>query len=274
MAFRFRQRIKIAPGVYVNIGKKGTSTSVGIKGATVNFGKNGTRGTIGLPGTGMSYSKKLFSSPHQSQPDMDTDSLEPAQQEESFGNFVEKVQHESLLMFYSYLKVNGVDIDNFDTSTDTSTLVPDKEKDKELGKMMSTLASTIEEIKFSGASGQREKNRISKDFFAIKNWLNDNFHSWNLAKSEILEDARNLEQKKEEIEIQENFVRQEEDNKKKERVNKVIGRIGFICLVPLVLIMPPIFYWFSLNKYVPKWFKIAGGIWLLIVCTIYYFSHK
>ncbi|MBE7824192.1 DUF4236 domain-containing protein [Yersinia pestis] len=273
MAFRFRQRVKIAPGVYVNIGKKGISTSVGIKGATVNFGKNGTRGTIGLPGTGMSYSEKLFSNRPQSEKSTDTDSFESAQQDESFDNFVETVQNECILMFYSYLKANNIDIDNFDTSIDSSELVSDKEKDKELEKLMSKLASTIEEIRFSGASGQREKNRISKDLFVIKNWLNENFPCWEQAKKEIIDNANKLEEKEQEIKLQEQLLREEKE--KKERINRIIGKIGFVVLIPCVIFIPPIFYWFSLfNKHVPKWFKIAGGIWLLITCSIYYFSQK
>lgn len=57
MGFRFRKSIKIAPGVRLNVTKKGiSSVSVGKRGATVNVGKKGTRGTVGLPGSGLSYS--------------------------------------------------------------------------------------------------------------------------------------------------------------------------------------------------------------------------
>ena len=42
MAWNFRKRIKIAPGVHLNLSKGGISTSVGPKGAKVTFGKNGT----------------------------------------------------------------------------------------------------------------------------------------------------------------------------------------------------------------------------------------
>lgn len=66
MGFRFRKSIKIAPGVRVNVGKKGSSLSVGGKGATVNFSKKGTRTTIGIPGTGISYSKTVKHQSHSS----------------------------------------------------------------------------------------------------------------------------------------------------------------------------------------------------------------
>ena len=57
MGFRFRKSIKLAPGVRLNLTKKGISSlSVGKRGATVNVGKKGTRGTVGLPGSGLSYS--------------------------------------------------------------------------------------------------------------------------------------------------------------------------------------------------------------------------
>lgn len=57
MGFKFRKSLKIAPGVKLNIGKKGISSlSVGVKGARVNVGKKGTRTTVSAPGTGLSYS--------------------------------------------------------------------------------------------------------------------------------------------------------------------------------------------------------------------------
>ncbi len=60
MPFRFQRRIKIAPGVHLNISKSGISLSVGGKGATLNVGGlRGPRGTVGVPGTGLSYSQRV-----------------------------------------------------------------------------------------------------------------------------------------------------------------------------------------------------------------------
>lgn len=59
MALRFQKRIKIAPGLRVNLSKTGVSASVGKPGATVNIGKNGVQGTAGIPGTGLSYKRKF-----------------------------------------------------------------------------------------------------------------------------------------------------------------------------------------------------------------------
>lgn len=56
MGFRFQKRIKIFPGVWINLSKSGVSASVGGHGATVNVGAGGKRMvTLGIPGTGMSY---------------------------------------------------------------------------------------------------------------------------------------------------------------------------------------------------------------------------
>lgn len=56
MGFKFRKRIKIAPGVYVNIGKTGiNSATIGKRGASLNVGKKGVKTTVGLPGSGISY---------------------------------------------------------------------------------------------------------------------------------------------------------------------------------------------------------------------------
>ncbi|MCG3884463.1 DUF4236 domain-containing protein [Photobacterium leiognathi] len=60
MVFRFRKSISIAPGVKLNIGKKGISSlSVGKRGMGISIGRNGTYGNISLPGTGLSYRTRL-----------------------------------------------------------------------------------------------------------------------------------------------------------------------------------------------------------------------
>lgn len=56
MGLRFRKTLKLAPGLRINLARKGASISVGGKGLTYNIGKNGTRSTAGLPGSGLSYS--------------------------------------------------------------------------------------------------------------------------------------------------------------------------------------------------------------------------
>ena len=60
MAFRFRRSIRIAPGVRLNVGKRGTSLSAGVRGASVTFGgKRGTHANLGIPGTGVSYRTRI-----------------------------------------------------------------------------------------------------------------------------------------------------------------------------------------------------------------------
>lgn len=56
MALRFRQTFTLFPGVRINIGKRGISTSIGNPGASVNIGRRGVRAKVGAPGTGLSYS--------------------------------------------------------------------------------------------------------------------------------------------------------------------------------------------------------------------------
>lgn len=60
MGLRFRKRIRLAPGLTLNLGKRGVSLSVGRRGATLNVGApGGPRATVGVPGTGLSYSVRL-----------------------------------------------------------------------------------------------------------------------------------------------------------------------------------------------------------------------
>ena len=60
MAWNFRKRVKITPGVHINLSKNGVSTSIGGKGATINVGPKGTYVTTNIPGTGL-YSRKKIS---------------------------------------------------------------------------------------------------------------------------------------------------------------------------------------------------------------------
>ena len=56
MPFRFRRSIRIAPGIRLNVGKRGLSASVGVRGAHITVvGGPGVRATVSAPGTGLSY---------------------------------------------------------------------------------------------------------------------------------------------------------------------------------------------------------------------------
>lgn len=57
--FRFWRRMKLAPGVYVNLSKSGPSLSVGPRGAKYTVGARGRRVTAGIPGTGLFYTTQL-----------------------------------------------------------------------------------------------------------------------------------------------------------------------------------------------------------------------
>jgi hypothetical protein len=68
MGFIFRKRIKIAPGITINLSKSGVSTSIGPRGAKLTVGgSRGPRATVGIPGTGLSYSERLDGGPTQAQ---------------------------------------------------------------------------------------------------------------------------------------------------------------------------------------------------------------
>ena len=59
MAFRFWRRIKVAPGVTLNLSKSGGSLSFGPRGAKFTAGSRGRRATVGIPGTGLFYTQAL-----------------------------------------------------------------------------------------------------------------------------------------------------------------------------------------------------------------------
>ena len=55
MGFRLFRRIRVAPGISLNLSKSGFSVSAGVRGAHVTVGPRGVRRTVGLPGTGIYY---------------------------------------------------------------------------------------------------------------------------------------------------------------------------------------------------------------------------
>lgn len=56
---RFQKRIKLLPGVRLNLSKSGISASIGRPGATMNIGSKGAKITGGIPGTGLSHTEQL-----------------------------------------------------------------------------------------------------------------------------------------------------------------------------------------------------------------------
>ena len=62
MGWRFRKRIKIFPGFYINISKSGLGVNIGPKGANVSIGPNGTYVNTGISGTGLYRRDKVDSS--------------------------------------------------------------------------------------------------------------------------------------------------------------------------------------------------------------------
>jgi len=66
MAWSYRKRIKVIPGVHLNFSKKGISTSIGIKGASINFSGSGTAVSTNVSGFSNRY--KLPGNPPQPAP--------------------------------------------------------------------------------------------------------------------------------------------------------------------------------------------------------------
>jgi len=54
MGFRFRKRIKLFPGLWLNASRSGISASIGGHGFTTNISARGHQETVSAPGTGVS----------------------------------------------------------------------------------------------------------------------------------------------------------------------------------------------------------------------------
>lgn len=67
MGFRFQKRIKLMPGVTLNVSKSGVTTSVGTRDARVTVGRGKVRKTVGLPGSGVSHTSVRQATPNKGQ---------------------------------------------------------------------------------------------------------------------------------------------------------------------------------------------------------------
>jgi len=63
MGWKYRRRVRVLPGFYLNFSKSGMSATVGIKGFSVNMGQNGTYLNTGIPGTGIYDRVRLDNQP-------------------------------------------------------------------------------------------------------------------------------------------------------------------------------------------------------------------
>lgn len=83
MGWRFRKRIRIAPGINLNLSKSGVSTTIGKRGASVNIGKNGTFLNMSIPGTGL-YSRQRLSGKYSSKATNTAAELTESKENEGF----------------------------------------------------------------------------------------------------------------------------------------------------------------------------------------------
>ena len=75
MASYFRKSFKIAPGIHINLSKRGTGISIGARGAHISLSPTGrVTKTVNLPGTGIYYRDvdTLHSNPKSKQTHRDT----------------------------------------------------------------------------------------------------------------------------------------------------------------------------------------------------------
>ena len=60
MAWSFRKRINVIPGVYINLSKSGISANTGVRGASLTFRSDGVYQNLGFPGTGIYSRQKVY----------------------------------------------------------------------------------------------------------------------------------------------------------------------------------------------------------------------
>ncbi len=92
---RLFRRIRIAPGLTLNVAKHGPSLSAGFRGAHITMGRTGIRRTVGIPGTGVFYTSHngyhtgIHSAPHfAARPDRQADETTPGKSKKALPAFL------------------------------------------------------------------------------------------------------------------------------------------------------------------------------------------
>ena len=85
MAWTFRKRKKILPGVHMNYGSSGVSFNIGVPGASITVGSKGVYANMGVPGTGIRNRKKIDAI---SEKTTDSDNNAPQITEQEFKTYV------------------------------------------------------------------------------------------------------------------------------------------------------------------------------------------
>ena len=98
MGWSFRRRIKVIPGVYLNVSKRGVSTTVGVRGASLTFRGDGTYANVGIPGTGFSSRQKISGRPSAPAPSTRSSSPRP---QRSVPFIPENIEHNADYHFVS-----------------------------------------------------------------------------------------------------------------------------------------------------------------------------
>lgn len=60
MGIRFRRRIRLAPGLHLNLSGSGVSLSAGLRGASLTVGRDGVWANVGIPGSGIYQRERIF----------------------------------------------------------------------------------------------------------------------------------------------------------------------------------------------------------------------
>ncbi len=96
MSWSYRKRIKVIPGVHLNIGKNGISTSIGVRGASLNFGRNKNHLNVTIPGSNISNSQNLFNPTPISRPSLDVDMPEIYIEDKIFSREIHEITSQNL----------------------------------------------------------------------------------------------------------------------------------------------------------------------------------
>jgi len=165
MTLRFRQTFTLFPGVRINIGKRGISTSIGGPGASVNIGRQGVRTTVGAPGTGSSYSTLLVpvgKTPRAPAP-------QPDPEPESFthppvGNPAAGNNPASAKVYMPQAGMNEIASASVEVLT-SSSLIPLRDLIAKAREQQSQVKSDLKEARDEEAKQQGELNRRETSLF-------------------------------------------------------------------------------------------------------------
>ncbi|RBQ30648.1 hypothetical protein CRU92_10770 [Arcobacter sp. FW59] len=187
--------------------------------------------------------------------------------DDEFKKFLALMGEKAISSLKDFLNVSGYDLNELNKhKIDLDALYVGSKKYDEFVSLTKGLERTVQRIKELEDFGLVGKRKISNEVYKLEDFVSDYVKNYDkyledgLATKSI--DIKQLIPESTEIKEEKPIIREETTQIKKE--SSILKKILKVLLIPLIIVAPFIFAWFTLLKGFSKTARILSFIWLLI----------